>query len=72
MYISWKPPNDIGDLPITGYVIEYSTTSIKLNTLNVNITQLIPKTKYMFRVKAVNDLGESFVDMNYTTEEKSK
>ena len=72
MYISWKPPTDIGDLPVTGYVIEYSTTSIKLNTLKVNITQLIPKTKYMFRVKVVNALGESFVDMSYTTEEKSK
>ena len=74
MYISWKPPTDIGDLPITGYVIEHSTTSIKLNTttLNVSISQLIPKTKYTFRVKAVNALGESFVAMNYTTEEKSK
>ena len=79
MYISWKSPSDIGDLPITGYVIEYiyliTNTSITVNTttLNVHISQLIPKTQYMFRVKAVNDLGVGpFVDMNYTTEEKSK
>ena len=79
MYISWKSPSVIGDLPITGYVIEYiyliTNTSISVNTttLNVHISQLIPKTKYMFRVMAVNDLGVGpFVDMNITIEERSK
>ena len=77
MNISWMSPSVTGDLPITGYVIEYiyliTNTSISLNvtTLNVHIAQLISMTKYMFRVKAVNDLGVGpFVDKNYTTEER--
>ena len=79
MYISWKSPSVTQDLPITGYVVEYiyliTNTSIKLSTttLNLHVAQLIPKTKYMFRVMAVNDLGVGpFVVMNYTIEERSK
>lgn len=66
--LNWKEPDDDGGKPITGYVIEKMdkatgkwipvahTEPDKTNTL---IRGLQDGHEYMFRVKAINDEGES-------------
>lgn len=64
--ISWKPPLDDGGSPILHYVVEKMDVSrgtwsdAGMATITQHeITRLIHKKEYFFRVKAVNAVGES-------------
>lgn len=66
--LSWKPPENDGGSPITGYNIEYKTAartfwnnagSCKAGTTNFSVVRLMEETEYLFRVVAVNKEGES-------------
>ncbi|CAH1103156.1 unnamed protein product [Psylliodes chrysocephalus] len=66
--LKWDKPKDDGGLPITGYVIEKQDTQtgrwvpagfVDGDKLDHQITGLEPNKKYNFRVKAVNEEGES-------------
>lgn len=64
--ISWRPPVDDGGSPILHYVIEKMdvsrgtwTDAGMSNITSHDITRLIHKKEYYFRVKAVNAVGES-------------
>lgn len=66
--LHWKKPKDDGDLPLTGYIIEKMdpTTGVWVpvsfldpSKTDHEITGLEPNKKYHFRVKAVNEEGES-------------
>lgn len=65
--IKWKEPENDGGSPITGYIIEYReeskvnwTKAGKVNdsTLTYTANHLTEKTKYHFRVVAVNKVGQ--------------
>lgn len=64
----WKKPKDDGDLPLTGYIVEKMdpTTGVWVpvsfldpSKTDHEVTGLEPNKKYHFRVKAVNEEGES-------------
>nr|CAD7393168.1 unnamed protein product [Timema cristinae] len=66
--LKWKKPKDDGGLPLTGYVLEKMdpTTGrwvpagfVDPEKTEHEITGLEPNKKYHFRVKAVNEEGES-------------
>ncbi|XP_035779466.1 twitchin-like isoform X8 [Anopheles albimanus] len=64
--LEWKLPKDDGGSPITHYVIEKmdmsrgTWTNAGMSTSLVNeISRLIHNKRYSFRVKAVNEIGES-------------
>lgn len=66
--LKWKKPKDDGGVPITGYVIEKMDTatgkwvpagSVDPEKTNIDIKGLDPNHRYQFRVKAVNEEGES-------------
>lgn len=66
--LKWKAPEDDGGKPITGYVIEKMDKDngrwvpagrTDADTLECPIKGLQEGHEYMFRVKAVNDEGES-------------
>lgn len=66
--VKWNKPKDDGGLPITGYVVEKQDAGtgrwvpagfVDANKLDHQITGLEPNKKYNFRVKAVNEEGES-------------
>jgi len=66
--LHWKKPKDDGDLPLTGYIVEKMdpTTGVWVpvsfldpSKTDHEITGLEPNKKYHFRVKAVNEEGES-------------
>ena len=66
--LKWKKPKDDGGLPITGYVIEKMDTSTGRwqpaaradgDTTDTEVKGLEPGKRYEFRVKAVNEEGES-------------
>lgn len=64
--IAWKPPLDDGGSPILHYIVEkmdvtrgtWSDAGMATITSH-DITRLIHKKEYFFRVKAVNAVGES-------------
>lgn len=67
-HLQWQPPKDDGGLPITGYVLEKMDAAtgrwqpaghIDPAKTEHDITGLEPHHKYQFRVKAVNEEGES-------------
>ncbi|KAJ8886794.1 hypothetical protein PR048_013006 [Dryococelus australis] len=66
--LSWDKPKDDGGLPLTGYVVEKMDTQtgrwvpaafVDPSKTEQEITGLEPNKKYHFRVKAVNEEGES-------------
>ena len=66
--LKWKKPKDDGGLPLTGYVIEKQEAGtgrwipagfVDLDKTEQSVTGLEPNKKYNFRVKAVNEEGES-------------
>lgn len=66
--LKWKKPKDDGGLPLTSYIIEkMDVTSGRWVPAGIadpekpeqTITGLEPGKKYEFRVKAVNEEGES-------------
>ena len=66
--LTWKPPNNDGGSPLTGYTIEFKLESrtfwTKCETLNENkTTYTVPKltedAEYFFRVFAINAEGQS-------------
>ncbi|ERL85176.1 hypothetical protein D910_02598 [Dendroctonus ponderosae] len=66
--LKWDKPKDDGGLPITGYVVEKQDTQtgkwvpagfVDPDKTDHEITGLEPNKKYNFRVKAVNEEGES-------------
>ncbi|XP_058812495.1 twitchin isoform X5 [Topomyia yanbarensis] len=64
--LEWKIPKDDGGSPITHYVIEkmdmsrgtWSAAGMSTSLIN-EISRLIHNKRYSFRVKAVNEIGES-------------
>lgn len=66
--VKWNKPKDDGGLPITGYVVEKQDTAtgrwvpagfVDADNLDLEVTGLEPNKKYNFRVKAINEEGES-------------
>ncbi|CAN8010311.1 unnamed protein product, partial [Ixodes pacificus] len=64
--ISWKAPADDGGAPIKHYLIEKMDTSRgtwveagMTPNLTFKVPKLVHKKSYQFRVKAVNEIGES-------------
>ncbi|XP_065220483.1 twitchin isoform X27 [Planococcus citri] len=66
--LHWKKPKDDGDLPLTGYVVEKMDTAtgvwvpvsfVDPSKTDLKVNGLEPNKKYHFRVKAVNEEGES-------------
>lgn len=66
--LNWDKPKDDGGLPVTGYVVEKQDTAtgkwvpcghVDPDKTELAVTGLEPNHKYNFRVKAVNDEGES-------------
>lgn len=66
--IKWKPPKNDGGSPIVGYIVEKKHPSsflwnrmeqVSANTLQYCCEKLFEKTEYLFRVIAVNNVGES-------------
>ena len=57
----WSPPDQTGGLPITRYNISYNDASTSKyeysSTTMKSLRQLKPDTKYIVRVKAMNDIG---------------
>lgn len=66
--LKWNKPKDDGGLPITGYSVEKQDTTtgrwvpagfVDADKTDFEVTGLEPNKKYNFRVKAVNEEGES-------------
>ncbi len=64
--LKWEKPEDDGGTPISGYVVEKMDTEtgmwVPVTTTKdpeATVTGLVPGKKYKFRVKAVNNEGES-------------
>ncbi|KPU74929.1 uncharacterized protein Dana_GF19006, isoform G [Drosophila ananassae] len=66
--LRWKKPKDDGGVPLTGYVVEKMDTatgkwvpagSVDSEKTDIEIKGLDPNHRYQFRVKAINEEGES-------------
>jgi len=65
-HLTWRAPKDDGGSPILHYVIEkmdlsrgtWSDAGMSI-TLNHELQRLVHMKEYLFRVKAVNAIGES-------------
>lgn len=66
--LKWNKPRDDGGLPLTGYVVEKMDVTtgrwvpagfVDPEKTELDVTGLEPNRKYEFRVKAVNEEGES-------------
>lgn len=66
--LKWKKPKDDGGVPLTGYVVEKMDTvtgkwvpagSVDSEKTDIEIKGLDPNHRYQFRVKAINEEGES-------------
>lgn len=65
-HLSWLPPKDSGGTPILHYIIEkmdlsrgtWSDAGMSMIPKH-DVTRLVHRKEYLFRVKAVNSVGES-------------
>ena len=65
--LSWQPCKDTGGVPLKHYVIERQDMSVRggwsevgtTKDLNIKVDGLTPKKEYKFRVRAVNERGNS-------------
>ncbi|KAF0299363.1 Twitchin [Amphibalanus amphitrite] len=64
--LAWREPEDDGGSPITHYLVEKMDTSrgtwtevCQSSNLSADVMGLVHRKEYMFRVKAVNNIGES-------------
>ncbi|XP_026687375.1 titin-like [Diaphorina citri] len=62
--LHWRPPQDDGHSPVTGYVLESHDkdefmvwNKIETTSTTYEVTKLTTKHEYMFRVAAVNAIG---------------
>lgn len=76
--LSWRPPVISGTSPVRNYLVDYRrsnadgwTPVVKAVSANTSLalTGLAPRTRYQFRVVAVNDVGvsESSTVLSFTT-----
>ena len=64
--LAWTKPKDDGGSPVTGYFLEYQVVSAetwsrhqtKITSTMFTLPGLTPDAEYLFRVVAVNDIGE--------------
>ena len=65
--LSWLPPEDDGGTPVIGYFVErcpmasarwLRITKEPMEETNYEVNELIEGTEYMFRIVAVNKVGE--------------
>lgn len=66
LYVSWSPPIDSGNNPISSYILEYSTSASGPYTIHSSslatsrtIDDLLGGTEYFVRVKALNGIGSN-------------
>ena len=65
--LSWKPPKELGGLPLLHYVVERQDIGVRggwtevgtTEDLKIDVTDLAHKKEYKFRVRAVNKKGAS-------------
>ena len=64
--LKWEPPEDDGGMPVTGYALEKLDTATgrwvpmgKTKDTNFDVSGLQEGKDYQFRVKAINDEGDS-------------
>ena len=66
--MAWDKPESDGGSPITGYIVErrdikretwVKVDEVKATDLSLKVTKLVEGNQYLFRVKAVNAVGES-------------
>ena len=65
--LAWKPPKDMGGLPLLHYVVERQDIGMRggwtevgtTEECRINVTDLAHKKEYKFRVRAVNKKGAS-------------
>ncbi|CAN2184691.1 Listeria/Bacterioides repeat [Candidatus Nanopelagicaceae bacterium] len=66
--VSWTAPSDTGGIAITDYAVEYSSTNGETWTAfthspssltNLTVTGLLDGTSYLYRVAAINAVGQS-------------
>lgn len=62
--VSWKAPTDTGTSPVAAYLVQANpggsscvTNQASANMLECTYTQLVPGTKYSFKVQALNSAG---------------
>ncbi|OTF71667.1 hypothetical protein BLA29_008709, partial [Euroglyphus maynei] len=65
--LSWKPPKELGGLPLLHYIVERQDIGVRggwtevgtTEELKIDVTDLAHKKEYKFRVRAVNKKGAS-------------
>ncbi|CAG2161698.1 unnamed protein product [Oppiella nova] len=65
--LAWKPPKDLGGLPLLHYVVERQDLAVRggwtevgtTESCKMDVTDLAHKKEYKFRVRAVNKKGTS-------------
>ena len=64
--LTWRPPDNDGGRPISHYIVEkretnrsmWSNVSVEVTETFIKVKRLVKNKEYVFRVKAVNKIGE--------------
>ena len=65
--VAWSVPEDDGGVPVTSYLVErrdvnrtswIKTNEVPANTLTSTTTKLVEGNQYLFRVAAINAVGQ--------------